>query len=97
MDILTLFIVIPVITIIGILFCKDPKQVRVVSAIGMGLQLINAAVLIGLFLAQRAAGNTAEMLFVKDVVWYQSLNIHYLIGVDVHRYFRRDLRIMGSG
>ncbi len=82
MDILTLFIIIPVITIIGIIFCKDPKQVRVVSAVGMGLQLINAAVVIGMFLSERAAGNMAEMLFVKDVVWYSSLNIHYYIGID---------------
>ena len=82
MDILTLFIIIPLLTIFGILFCRDPKQVKIVSAIGMSLQLINAGILISLFLLQRAAGNTAMMLFVKDVVWYPSLNIHYFVGVD---------------
>lgn len=82
MDILTSFIIIPVLTIIGILFCREAKQVKWVSAIGMTLQLINAAVLIILFLLERRSGNMAEMLFVKDVVWYQSLNIHYYIGVD---------------
>ena len=45
MDILTLFVVIPVLTITGILFLKDTRQVRLVSAIGMGIQLIMAAVL----------------------------------------------------
>jgi NADH-quinone oxidoreductase subunit M len=82
MDILTLFIVIPFLTMTGIVFCRNHKQVKWVSAIGMGLQLINAGVLIVMFLLQRQAGNTAEMLFVKDVVWYQSLNIHYTVGVD---------------
>jgi NADH-quinone oxidoreductase subunit M len=82
MDILTLFIVIPVLTIIGIVFCKDHKQVKWIAAIGMGLQLITAATLIILFLAERKAGNMAEMLFVKDLVWFPSLNIHYLVGVD---------------
>ena len=82
MDILTLFIVIPILTIIGILFSKDHKQVKLTAAIGMGLQLVLAGTLIIMFLLERKAGNTAEMLFVKDLVWFPSLNIHYLIGVD---------------
>ncbi len=82
MDILTLFIVIPILTIIGLVLCKDHKQVKWTAAIGMGLQLIAAATLIILFLMERKAGNMAEMLFVKDIVWFPSLNIHYLVGVD---------------
>src|SRR5512141_2901004 len=82
MDILTLFIVIPVLTITGMIFCKDHKQVKWTAAIGMGLQLMLSALLIILFLKERQAGNMAEMLFVKDVVWFPSLNIHYLVGVD---------------
>ena len=34
----------------------------------MGIQLILSGVVIIMFLMERAAGNTAEMLFVKDVV-----------------------------
>ena len=68
MDILTLFIVIPVLTIIGIVFCKDHKQVKWTAAVGMGLQLISAATLIILFLLERKAGNTSEMLFDKDLI-----------------------------
>jgi len=82
MDILTLFVVIPVLTITGILFLKDTRQVRLVSAVGMGIQLIMAAVLVFMYLSARNAGNTDEMLFVKDYVWFSSLNIHYAIGVD---------------
>ena len=82
MDILTLFVVIPVLTITGIILVKDIKKVRFVAAAGMSLQLILAAVLVFLYLHERRAGNMAEMLFVKDLVWFKSLNIHYAVGVD---------------
>jgi NADH-quinone oxidoreductase subunit M len=82
MDILSLFVVIPVLTITAILLLKDTKQVRMVSAFGMGLQLLMAASLVFLYLSARHAGNTDEMLFVKDHLWFKSLNIHYTVGVD---------------
>ena len=34
------------------------------------------------FIDQRAAGNTAEMLFQYSVPWFKPLNIAYAIGVD---------------
>jgi NADH-quinone oxidoreductase subunit M len=82
MDILSLFVLIPVLTITAILLLKDAKQVRLVSAIGTGIQLIMAGVLVFLYLSARHAGNTDEMLFVKDLLWFSSLNIHYTVGVD---------------
>jgi NADH-quinone oxidoreductase subunit M len=82
MDILTLFVVIPVLTITGIVLVRDIKHVRIVSAIGMGIQLIMAAVLVFMYLSARKAGVTDEMLFIKDYLWFKSLNIHYAIGVD---------------
>lgn len=82
MDILTLFVVIPVITIIGMMLCRDNKYVRVVAAIGMSAQLVNAGVLVYSYLALRKAGYMAEMLFKKTIVWYPSLHIQYSIGVD---------------
>ena len=82
MSFLLLFIVIPVLTVIGIMFCKNDMQVKWTSVVGMSLQLILAGFLIYLFLAERAAGNTAEILFAQDVVWYKNLNIHFYIGVD---------------
>ena len=81
-NILTLFVIIPVLTITGILFLKDTRQVRLISAIGMGIQLVMAAILVFLYLTARHSGNTDEMLFVKDVLWFKSLNIHYAVGVD---------------
>jgi NADH-quinone oxidoreductase subunit M len=82
MDILSLFVVIPVLTITAILLLKDTRQVRLVSAFGMGLQLLMAASLVFLYLTARHAGNSDEMLFVKDYLWFKSLNIHYAVGVD---------------
>ncbi|MGD0340941.1 MAG: NADH-quinone oxidoreductase subunit M [Bacteroidales bacterium] len=82
MNILTFFIIIPVFTITGIILVKDIKRVKLVASIGMGLQLLLAALLIVLYLVQRRAGNTQEMLFIKDLVWFKSLNIHFAIGVD---------------
>jgi NADH-quinone oxidoreductase subunit M len=82
MDILSLFVLIPVLTITAILILKDAKQVRLVSAFGMGIQLIMAAILVFLYLSARHAGNTDEMLFVKDHLWFRTLNIHYAVGVD---------------
>jgi NADH-quinone oxidoreductase subunit M len=82
MDILTLFVLIPVLTITGIVLVKDVRQTRLVAAIGMGIQLIMAAVLVFMYLSERRAGNVEEMLFMRDVMWFESLNIRYAVGVD---------------
>ena len=82
MDILTLFIVIPVLTMTGIVMTKEMRNVRITAAIGMGIQLLLSALLVYLYISARHAGNTAEMLFVKDIVWFKSFNIHYAVGAD---------------
>jgi NADH-quinone oxidoreductase subunit M len=82
MNILSFLVLIPLLTITGILFLKDPQKTRLVSAIGMGIQLIVAAVLVILYLLERKAGNTNEMLFVSSYEWFKSLHIYYTVGVD---------------
>ncbi|MFZ0281068.1 MAG: NADH-quinone oxidoreductase subunit M, partial [Bacteroidales bacterium] len=82
MDILSLFVLIPVLTITGIVLIKDIRKVRFISAAGMSIQLLLAAILIILYVLARKAGNTSEMLFVKDVMWFSTFNIHYAVGVD---------------
>ncbi len=82
MNILSLFVLIPLLTIVGIVFTRNTKQTRLVSAVGMGIQLIMAGILIFMYLAERKAGNTAEMLFSFDALWFPTLNIHYSVGVD---------------
>lgn len=82
MDFLSLFVIIPVLTVLAIGLTKNFKQARVASAIGMSVQLILAAILVVLYLQERNAGNMATMLFRKDALWFASLNIHYAVGVD---------------
>ncbi|GHT31358.1 NADH dehydrogenase subunit M [Bacteroidia bacterium] len=52
------------------------------AVIGSSALLVLALTLLFLFLAERNAGNTAEMLFTADYLWYPALNIHYSVGVD---------------
>lgn len=82
MNILSFLVIIPLLTIAGILFVKDTKKVRIVAAIGMSLQLILAAILVWLYFAERNAGNTEAMLFMKSTEWFSSLHIAYTVGVD---------------
>lgn len=82
MNILSLFVLIPLLTVVVLLFSRNMKQTRIISAIGMGIQLVLSGLLVYLYLTERAAGNTAEMLFFYDSVWFPTLNIHYTIGVD---------------
>jgi len=81
-DFLNLFILVPVLTVILILFTKGLKGARVISAIGMSVQLILAAGLVIYYLSVQGPGNLHNMIFMADHLWYAPLNIHYTIGVD---------------
>lgn len=82
MSILTWIVIIPLLTIAGILVIRDARQAKVVSAIGMGIQLIITGIIVYLYISQRRAGNTDEMLLVSSYEWFRSLNIYYTVGVD---------------
>ncbi len=81
MDILSLFIIVPVITILALVFAKDLKQSRLISMIGSIFQLGMAINLVFAYFKERAI-NDSIMVFTKDLIWYESFNIHYAIGVD---------------
>jgi NADH-quinone oxidoreductase subunit M len=82
MDFLTWFVIVPSLTVTGIILTKNMRQTRMVAAIGMGIQLILAVSLAFMYLAERKSGNNAEMLFMHSHTWFSSLNITYSIGVD---------------
>ena len=82
MNFLSLFVLIPVLMMLGLWIARSMKQIRTVMVTGASALLALAAALVVLYLKERAGGNTAEMLFVDSRVWYESLNIHYAIGVD---------------
>jgi NADH-quinone oxidoreductase subunit M len=81
MDILTLFVIVPVITVLVLGFAKDLKQTRVVALIGMLVQFGMSVNLVFAYIKERSV-NTDIMVFVKDYAWFDSFNIHYIIGVD---------------
>ena len=81
MDILTLFIIVPILTILALVFTKGLKQARIVSLIGSLVQFGMAINLVFAYFKERAV-NSDIMVFTKDVVWFKEFNIHYNIGVD---------------
>jgi len=81
MDILSLFVVVPVITILVLVFAKGLKQARQVSMVGSLIQLGMAINLVFAYFKERAV-NEEIMVFTKDLVWFKQFNIHYNIGVD---------------
>ncbi|SDK70067.1 NADH-quinone oxidoreductase subunit M [Salinimicrobium catena] len=81
MDILSLFVILPVLTVIALGFTKDLKQARILSMIGGLVQLGMAINLLFSYFRERAV-NDSIMLFTRDVVWFEQFNIHYNIGVD---------------
>src|SRR5659263_224492 len=82
MNILSCLVIIPLLTITCIMLVRDARQAKVVSAIGMGIQLIVAFIIVYLYLTERKAGNTDQMLLVSSYEWFKSLNIYYTVGVD---------------
>lgn len=82
MNLLNLLILIPLLTLVGIVLSKSHKMVRQISAAGMLLQLVTAIIITLQYFALRNGGDTSEMLMRMDVMWYPSYKIGYSIGVD---------------
>ena len=82
MNILTLFVVIPVLMLLGLWLAKNLNQVRGVMVVGASCLLALSIWLTVYFVQQRAAGNTDVMLLAYSTPWFKPLNIAYAIGVD---------------
>jgi NADH-quinone oxidoreductase subunit M len=78
---LSLLILIPALTLLGILFAKG-NMARVVAFIGSLLQLGFALFLLYSYMAERNAGNVSALLFESNHVWFAQWNINYHIGID---------------
>ena len=79
---LNLLLIIPLVTILIILLLQESKHIRLAAFVGSSLQLIVSLRLLFAYASERAAGNSAQMLFEFNQIWYPSLNIHYHVGVD---------------
>lgn len=82
MNFLSLFVLIPVLMLLGFFATNKMNVIRTIATTGASLLMILAGILTYMYLTERAAGNTEEMLFRADMIWYKSLNIHYSVGVD---------------
>lgn len=81
MDILSLFIIVPIVTVLALIFTKNLNQARLVAMIGSLIQFGMGVNLVFAYLAEKAH-NSDIMVFTRDVVWFEPFNIHYSIGVD---------------
>ena len=84
MNILSLFVIIPLV-MMAILFCipgEKKSLIRTVMAIG-GLALLAVSAYLTVdYLSLRAGGDTQEFLYAASTPWYETLNIQYSVGVD---------------
>ena len=82
MSILTLFIVIPALMLVGLWLAKSLNQVRGVMVAGASCLLALSVWLTIYFIQERGAGNTEQMLLTASTPWFKPLNIAYSVGVD---------------
>jgi NADH-quinone oxidoreductase subunit M len=79
---LSLLILVPLLTALAVLICKNTVQVKWTALLGSLVQLAASIGLLVSYQAERAAGNTSQMLFESRDIWFKALNIQYYVGVD---------------
>jgi NADH-quinone oxidoreductase subunit M len=82
MDKLSILLLIPLFTAIGILLSKKENQIKIIALIGSSLQLLYSGWLAGSYMFYRQAGIKATMLFGSTHSWFAPLHIYYRTGVD---------------
>ena len=79
---LLLLIGFPLLTAIAVLLSRNKEQVKWISLVGGLLQLGISFFLLYAYREERAAGNTAQMIFEQNYPLFTSLNINFHFGVD---------------
>lgn len=82
MSILSLFVVIPLVMLLGLWLSRNLNQVRGVMVAGASCLLLLSIWLTVEFISMRNGGNTDEFLFTYSIPWFAPLNIEYSVGVD---------------
>ena len=84
MNILSLFVVIPVLMLLGLWLARNDNQVRGVMVAGATCLLGLSIYLVFAFLDLRETmpADQYPMLFTDSIPWFEPLHIHYAIGVD---------------
>ena len=82
MNILNLFILLPLAMLLALWAARNLRQIRSVMVVGSSLLLALSIYLTIDFISQRTAGADAPFLYAASWTWYAPLNICYSIGVD---------------
>ena len=82
MNILNLFILIPIVMLLALWASRNLRQIRSVMVVGSTMLLALSVYLTIDFISQRNAGIDTPFLYTDSMTWYAPLNICYSIGVD---------------
>lgn len=82
MNILSFFVLIPLLMLGALWVARSLNQVRGVMVTGSSVLLVLAVWLTFDYIGLRHAGATGEMLHTASVTWYAPLHICYSVGVD---------------
>src|SRR4051794_3833204 len=78
---LSILIVIPVVTSLIILFCKEMRQARNASFTGAAVQLVAALFLLYQYSRQSSSGSP-PLSFQDSYNWFRPFHINFQVGVD---------------
>lgn len=79
---LSILIIIPFLTALFLIFCRNGEQVKWTAFIGSLVQLGASAFIFVKYLAAHKLAPATQFLFEEKHVWFKSLNINYHIGID---------------
>lgn len=82
MNILSLFIIIPILMLCALAVAHRIRTLRSIMVVGSSLLMVLAIILAISFTEERIDGNNATLLFTASTLWYEPLNISYSVGID---------------
>ena len=82
MNFLSLFVLIPLLMLLGLWLSKGIKAISGVMVVGASALVVCAVALVIMYLNDRAAGAEGEMLYTASFTWFEPLHIKYSVGVD---------------
>ena len=81
-NILTLFVIIPLLMMLGLWASRNISQVRGVMVVGASMLLALSVYLVFDYIGLRKAGETAQMLYTSSMPWFRPMHICMSFGVD---------------
>ena len=82
MNILSLFVIVPILMLAGLWASRNLNQVKATMVAGASILLALSVYLTIDYIALREAGAQGDMLYTDSITWFEPLNICYSVGVD---------------